>query len=131
LTKGYGHEPAHCCGKRPRARSGGCAGRQDFSRARGVNSLNYNLYADPARSIVFGDGTAGTQTITRPLNGLLIFGQSLSLLRKGSRKAMGEGRNLYRQHRYYSDLPRCGVNPEGAIKIDLAVNLQTRLIPDR
>ena len=44
----------------------------------GVNSLNYNLYVDPARSIVFGNGTAGSQTITRPLNGLLIFGQSVS-----------------------------------------------------
>lgn len=43
----------------------------------GVNSLNYNLYVNPARSIVFGDGTAGTQTITRPLNGLLIFGQTV------------------------------------------------------
>lgn len=43
----------------------------------GVNSLNYNLYIDPARSIVFGDGTGSTQTITRPLNGLLIFGQSV------------------------------------------------------
>lgn len=44
----------------------------------GVNSLNYNLYVDPARSIVFGNGTAGSQTIRRPLNGLLIFGQSVS-----------------------------------------------------
>lgn len=44
----------------------------------GINSLRYNLYVDPARSIVFGDGTAGTQTITRPLNGLLIFGQSVA-----------------------------------------------------
>lgn len=43
----------------------------------GVNSLNYNLYVDPARSIAFGNGTAGTQTITRPLNGLLFFGQSV------------------------------------------------------
>jgi spore coat protein U-like protein len=43
----------------------------------GVRSLNYNLYVDPARSIVFGDGTAGSQKITRPLNGLLLFGQSV------------------------------------------------------
>lgn len=43
----------------------------------GVNSLNYNLYVDPARSIVFGNGTSGSQTITQPLNGLLIFGESV------------------------------------------------------
>ena len=44
---------------------------------KGVDPLNYNLYTDPARLIVFGDGTAGSQTITRPLNGLLVFGQSV------------------------------------------------------
>lgn len=42
----------------------------------GTNTLNYNLYVNAARTIVFGDGSAGTQTITTPLNGLLIFGQS-------------------------------------------------------
>lgn len=42
----------------------------------GANSLNYNLYVDAARTVVFGNGTTGTQTITSPLNGLLIFGQS-------------------------------------------------------
>ena len=43
----------------------------------GANSLNYNLYVDPARSILFGNGAGGSQTITRPLNGLLVFGQSV------------------------------------------------------
>lgn len=43
----------------------------------GGNALNYNLYVDPARSIIFGNGTGGTQRITRPLNGLLVFGQSV------------------------------------------------------
>ena len=42
----------------------------------GTNALNYNLYVDATRTIVFGNGTAGTQKITTPLNGLLIFGQS-------------------------------------------------------
>jgi len=42
----------------------------------GTNTLNYNLYVNGARTIVFGDGSAGTQKITTPLNGLLFFGQS-------------------------------------------------------
>lgn len=41
-----------------------------------ANSLDYNLYINPARTVVFGNGSSGTQTITAPLNGLLIFGQS-------------------------------------------------------
>lgn len=43
----------------------------------GTNTLNYNLYVNGARTIVFGDGSAGTQKITTPLNGLLFFGQSV------------------------------------------------------
>lgn len=43
----------------------------------GTDALNYNLYVDPARSIVFGNGTGGSQTIARPLNGLLFFGQTV------------------------------------------------------
>lgn len=42
----------------------------------GTNTLNYNLYVDAPRSIVFGNGAAGTQRITTPLNGLLIFSQN-------------------------------------------------------
>ncbi|MDY7546689.1 spore coat U domain-containing protein [Glaciimonas sp. CA11.2] len=30
----------------------------------GTNFLNYNLYSDPTRLIVWGDGSAGTQTVT-------------------------------------------------------------------
>lgn len=41
-----------------------------------TNTLNYNVYVNGARTIVFGDGSAGTQKISTPLNGLLIFGQS-------------------------------------------------------
>lgn len=53
----------------------------------GANSLNYNLYANPARSIVSGDGTTGAETITRSRNGLLIF----------ERTAVFNGRNAARQ----------------------------------
>lgn len=55
--------------------SSGSAAQRTMRQA--VNSLNYNLFVDPARTIIFGNGTAGTQTITRPLNGLLIFGQTV------------------------------------------------------
>ncbi|KPF62168.1 spore coat U domain-containing protein [Porphyrobacter sp. AAP60] len=42
----------------------------------GINTLNYNLYVNPARSIVFGNGAGGTQRISTSLNGLLFFSQS-------------------------------------------------------
>jgi spore coat protein U-like protein len=44
---------------------------------RGPDRLNYNLFVDPARTLVFGNGAGGTQTITAPLNGLLIFRQAV------------------------------------------------------
>lgn len=43
----------------------------------GGDSLAYNLYVDSARTVVFGDGNSGTATLVAPLNGLLIFNQSL------------------------------------------------------
>lgn len=43
----------------------------------GASSLNYNLYVDSARSLKFGDGNGGTSTMSAPLNGLLVFNQSL------------------------------------------------------
>ncbi|WP_338503728.1 spore coat protein U domain-containing protein [Sphingomonas kaistensis] len=36
-----------------------------------ATGLNYNLYADIARSQILGDGTGGTTTATASLNGLL------------------------------------------------------------
>ncbi|WP_082925493.1 spore coat U domain-containing protein [Erythrobacter neustonensis] len=58
------------------ASAGSSGNRAQRTLRQGGNALAYNLYTDPARTIVFGDGTAGTQNITLPLNGLLIFGQS-------------------------------------------------------
>ncbi|MCU0948481.1 MAG: spore coat U domain-containing protein [Porphyrobacter sp.] len=43
----------------------------------GADQLSYNLFVDPARTVVFGNGAGGTQTITAPLNGLLIFRQAV------------------------------------------------------
>ncbi len=43
----------------------------------GGDSLAYNLYVDSARTIIFGDGNGATATLVAPLNGLLIFNQSL------------------------------------------------------
>lgn len=41
--------------------SGSYAQRQLDS---GANRLNYNLYSNPARSAIWGDGTAGTATVS-------------------------------------------------------------------
>ncbi|KGI77288.1 hypothetical protein LF63_0111470 [Oleiagrimonas soli] len=44
--------------------------------ASGANTLSYNLYTDAARATVWGDGSAGTSTVTR--SGTLLLG-SVSL----------------------------------------------------
>lgn len=54
--------------------SGNAAAR---SMQRGPDRLAYNLFVDPARTLVFGNGAGGTRTITAPLNGLLIFRQAV------------------------------------------------------
>lgn len=44
----------------------------------GTNSLNYNLYTSSARTVVWGDGSGGSSTVTTPRNStrtLSIFGQ--------------------------------------------------------
>ena len=41
------------------------------------HQLNYNLYTDNARTIVWGDGTGGTSKVSTPLNGLLSFSVSV------------------------------------------------------
>lgn len=43
----------------------------------GQDRLDYNLFVDPARTLVFGNGAGGTRTIVAPLNGLLIFRQAV------------------------------------------------------
>jgi len=56
---------------------------------KGSEALNYNLYLDAARTIIWGDGTAGTQTyfiknptnnqdVTVPVYGRVPTGQSVS-----------------------------------------------------
>lgn len=45
----------------------------------GASSLNYNIYTDSPRTIVLGNGSGGTSTISAPLNGLLIFSQSITV----------------------------------------------------
>lgn len=32
------------------------------------DQLDYNLYTDPARSIIWGDGSGGSQTVSQPFN---------------------------------------------------------------
>ena len=55
----------------------------------GSEALNYNLYLDTARTIIWGDGTAGTQTyfiknppnnqdVAVPVYGRIPTGQSVS-----------------------------------------------------
>src|SRR4030095_12132067 len=55
----------------------------------GSQALNYNLYLDPARTVIWGDGTGGTQTyfiknppnnqdVTVPVYGRVPTGQSVS-----------------------------------------------------
>jgi spore coat protein U-like protein len=36
----------------------------------GINTLSYNLYLDAAHSMIWGDGTGGSQTGTLTINGL-------------------------------------------------------------
>ena len=43
---------------------------------RSGGGLNYNLYANAARTQILGDGLQGTTTITANLNGLLVFSTS-------------------------------------------------------
>ncbi len=43
----------------------------------GTEPLNYNLYLDSARTIIWGDGTAGTQVFTR--SGVIVLAQTFLL----------------------------------------------------
>jgi spore coat protein U-like protein len=45
----------------------------------GANSLNYNLYTDPARSIVWGDGTGGSSHVSPTFTALLFVQQSVTV----------------------------------------------------
>lgn len=54
--------------------SGNALARQ---MAQGANRLNYNLYTDSARTIVWGDGNGGTGKVSPPFTGLLVFNTSL------------------------------------------------------
>lgn len=50
-----------------RLSSGGGAGTGGYNprqMALGANRLNYNLYTDPARSTIWGDGSGGTFTVS-------------------------------------------------------------------
>ena len=47
--------------------------------AQGANRLNYNLYTDSSRTSIWGTGANGTGTISAPLNGLLVFNQSVTV----------------------------------------------------
>lgn len=44
----------------------------------GSGLLDYNLFSDAARSILWGDGSGGTQTVDGTLSALLPLGQSVS-----------------------------------------------------
>ena len=56
--------------------SGNAMARQ---MAQGADRLNYNLYTDSNRSSIWGTGAGGTSTIAAPLNGLLVFSQSVTV----------------------------------------------------
>jgi spore coat protein U-like protein len=43
--------------------NGGGSGFSPRKMKSGTNALNYNLYTDGARTIIWGDGTAGTATV--------------------------------------------------------------------
>ena len=69
--------------------SGGASSFNPRRMLKGSEALNYNLYLDAARTIIWGDGTAGTQTyfiknppnnqdVTVPLYGRVPTGQSVS-----------------------------------------------------
>lgn len=49
--------------------TGGAASYAPRKMALASNNLNYNLYTDNARSIVWGDGTGGTSTKTGSMHG--------------------------------------------------------------
>jgi spore coat protein U-like protein len=68
---------------------GGAASFNPRQMRNGSLALNYNLYLDAARTIIWGDGTAGTQTyfiknppnnqdVTVPVYGRVPTGQSVS-----------------------------------------------------
>lgn len=44
---------------------------------RSGSTLNYNLFANSARTEILADGTGGTTTLTAYLNGLLLFSTSV------------------------------------------------------
>lgn len=46
--------------------TGGGASYAERTMAKGADYLGFNLYKDGARSVVWGDGTAGSQTVTAP-----------------------------------------------------------------
>ena len=56
--------------------SGNAMARQ---MAQGADRLSYNLYTDSNRSTIWGTGAGGSNTIAAPLNGLLIFSQSVTI----------------------------------------------------
>jgi len=47
--------------------------------AQAATRLNYNLYIDSSRNAVWGTGANGTNIISAPLNGLLVFNQSVTV----------------------------------------------------
>lgn len=56
------------------ARGSGSAANRRLNS--GVRLLFYNIYSNPARTVIWGDGTGGTQIVQVPLNGLLNFSSS-------------------------------------------------------
>ncbi|GAA4011957.1 hypothetical protein GCM10022280_07110 [Sphingomonas swuensis] len=56
-----------------RASAGGSGSALDRTMARSGSTLRYNIYANSARSLILGDGSSGTTTLTSSLNGLLFF----------------------------------------------------------
>lgn len=56
-----------------RASAGSSGSALNRTMARSGSTLRYNLYANSARTLILGDGSGGTSTLTSSLNGLLFF----------------------------------------------------------
>ena len=56
------------------ANAGASGNATQRTMTQGTSLLNYNLYTDSSRTIIFGDGTGGTSTITVSLALLAISG---------------------------------------------------------
>jgi spore coat protein U-like protein len=62
-----------------RASAGSSGNQLQRQMRRNGSGLDYNIYADAARTQILGDGQQGTTTVTASLNGLLFFSTSAPL----------------------------------------------------